>query len=109
MCVRQQAESQCKVECTAAARLALDPHSATHHLRELRRNGQAQARTAVIARRRAVDLCKGFKNEPLLLLRDANAGVSYVEVKRELRTHACFHRRANLHFPSVSKLQGVAH
>src|SRR5262249_59620842 len=77
----RQAESDGKVERAPLPRLALDPHSTSHELDQLQRNGKAQAGAAVFARRRGVDLREGLKEETQLLARNADARILYREME----------------------------
>ena len=55
---------------------------AAHELDEAQRDREAQAGAAVAPRRRAVGLRERLKDCPLLVLRNADAGVADGEVKR---------------------------
>src|SRR5207245_2532631 len=52
---------------------------AAEELRELARDGEAEARAAVLARSRAVGLLERLEDDLLLLGRDADAGVAHLE------------------------------
>ena len=68
---------QRQVEGERAA-LAVDagqPDLAAQQRRQLAADGQAQAGAAVLARGAGIGLLEGLEDEPLLLRRDADAGV----------------------------------
>src|SRR5262249_38563427 len=97
-----------KVERAPLPRLALDPHSPSHELDELQRNGQAQAGAAVFARRRGVDLRKGLKEETQLLARNADARVTYREMEAGRRFVLGFALDTHGHFARAGELDRVA-
>ena len=70
-------------EGAALAQLALDGDFPAHHLNELGRNGQPQSRACAPAGGRVIDLLERLKDQGLLLLGDADAGVR--DRKRKLR------------------------
>ncbi len=69
--------------------LAGQPDPASHHLDQVRRDGQAQSSAPEPARRRRVGLHERAENLPLLLERDADAGIRNGEVQ-----HRFFGRHA---------------
>ena len=64
-----------EVERAAPPGLALDPDPPAHQLDQPGRDRQAQPGAAVLAGRRAVGLVERLEDRPLLLGRDADAGV----------------------------------
>ena len=71
-----RADRQAHCECRTLARLARHSHLATHHARELARDGKAQPRAAEALRGRGIGLGEFFEQLRLLLRRHANAGVA---------------------------------
>ena len=71
-------------EGAAPARLALHVDRAAHQGHQAGGDGQAQASAAVLARGRGVLLLESPEDRLLLVLRDADAGVTHREVKSDL-------------------------
>ena len=61
-----------EVEGTAMPRNTLHPYTAAHKAHQTRTNGQSQACSAELARRRGVGLAEGFKDSRLFVLGYAN-------------------------------------
>ena len=74
-----------KWNVAALARLALDPDPSAHQLDQLRGDRQAQAGAAEAPRGRRVGLRERAEDLPLLVARDADAGVGDREAQRRLR------------------------
>ena len=68
-------------ERRADARRALERQVAAHHAGEAAADREAEARAAVLARGRAVGLAEGLEQPPLLLRRDADAGVAHADAQ----------------------------
>src|SRR6185503_20542147 len=83
-------ERQVEREGAALPRRARDADLAAEQAGELAADRQAEPRAAVLAAGRAVGLLEGFENEPLLVGRDADAGVHHRE--RDGRARAVEHR-----------------
>ena len=76
---RVAAEARREVERGALPRLALQPDLAFQGFDQPGRDRQPQPRAAVAARRRGVGLHELFEDHPLLVRRDADAGVGDLE------------------------------
>src|SRR5437868_5297280 len=70
---------QVQREGAAFRRCADEAYLAAQQARQLAADGQAQARAAVLARRRSVGLLEGFEDDLLLVGRDADASVRHRE------------------------------
>src|SRR5688572_20827589 len=70
-----------QIECerAAVAQLALDAHFATKQTRNFAADRQPETRTAEFAGRRCIRLLERLEDQPLLLLRDADARVPHAE------------------------------
>jgi len=73
------AEDAGEEEGAAAAHFTLDPNTAAHHFYQTRTDGEAEAGAAVFASGGSVGLAEGFKDESLLVLRNADAGILHRE------------------------------
>ena len=73
---RRRLDRQEQREGRAPARLARDDDLAAEKPRDLAADGEAEARAAVLAARRAVGLLEGLEDDALLVLGDADAGVA---------------------------------
>ena len=96
-------------ELAPLPRLARQPDPAAHHLDQMRRDRQPQSGAAVAAGRRRVGLHERPEDLPLLVLRDADAGVGDGEAQRRLHRRSCA-RLATFDddFARVGELDGVA-
>src|SRR6185436_7900075 len=72
---RRDLVGQVEREGAALARRALDADLAAEQPRELAADGEPEPGAAVLPAGSAVGLLKGLEDEPLLLRRDADAGV----------------------------------
>src|SRR5439155_341643 len=68
------------VKCAAGPRFALDPDPATHQLRQMGADRQAQTGSPVVASMRAVGLTEWLKDQLLLVDGNPHAGVDYSEM-----------------------------
>ena len=87
-------EGQVEGKDAALADRAFHAEFAAHPADELRRNGQAEAGAAELAGDGAVRLGEGLEDGPLLLERDADAGVGNGEAQEGLRGFPARVRRA---------------
>ena len=81
---------------------------AAHQPDERRGDGQAEARAAEAARRRAVGLAEGFEDRRLLVGGDADAGVRDDEMQPRLPPSVAVHGDADDHVAALGELDGVA-
>src|SRR5262245_61304104 len=82
----------------------LDPNAPAMHFDNLSRNGKTQARAALGARVRAVDLAE-FLEYPLAFFRwDAGAGIADAQLKVAVGCSSC-----DAHLAGIGKFDGVAY
>src|SRR5688572_19766476 len=91
----------------ALSRLAFETDASAHHLGELHRNGQTEAGSAVLPRRRPIHLRERLEDECLLLGWNADAGVTDRQMELDLAT-LTLARHAHYHFTRLGELDGVA-
>ena len=96
------------MKSAALTGLAFHPDVASHQANQARRDGQAEAGTAVLPRGRTVRLGEGFEDQFLLFGGNSNAGVGHAEVKDCLVGAFGFHRNPHGDFAPGGKLQGIS-
>ena len=103
------AEVRDKGEPAPPPDFAVDPDPSAHQLDELRGNREAETGAAIAARGGGIGLHERAEDLPLLLLRNADAGVGH----REPQPHLVFPRVIDRHFgdhlAALGELDGVAH
>ena len=88
---------QIQRERAAHAGRALQADFAAQQARQFAADGKAQAGAAVLAAGGAVGLLEGFEDDPLLVLRNADAGIG--DRERDHRFHAIEHRSGSRSSP----------
>src|SRR5947209_5897740 len=89
--------------------VAVNPNPAIHHGGQLAGDGQAETRSPVFSRHRAIRLGEGFKYGLLLVGGDANAGVTDAKVKANLVLSARLLLDGHDNFTGFSELDSIAH
>ena len=109
-------ERQVERERAAAARHAREADLTAEQVRKLAADGKTQARAAVLARRAGVGLLERLEDDPLLLGRDADAGIAHGELDHRLRLAqhrvvrapaACRDPDVQPHAAALGELEGV--
>src|SRR5258706_2847536 len=96
------------MEDAALARFTLDPDFATHHLDQLRGNGETESRAAVLARGRTVGLREGVEDDALFVRGNADTRVPYGKVQANIIILPRLQLQADDDLAGVRELDRVA-
>src|SRR5690348_14341706 len=97
-----------EVERAALAGNALHPDSAVHQGDQPPTDGQAQSRAAEPARRRAVGLPERLEDQRLLLSRNADSRVAYLEMQNRFLIRDRLRLRDDFHEALLGELDRVS-
>ena len=109
--MRLTSEPRRKTKRAAAARFAFHPDGATHQIDESGSDREAQTRSAISPRCRAVFLLEGTEDRLLLFARDADSGVADREADQRFIVMCRFAGELypKYDFALRGELDGVAH
>ena len=79
----RQLKSRGEMKRAALARLAFEPDFPAQQFHQARGDGEAEARTAVLARGGTIRLGESLKNQRLFFFRDADSGICNAKVKQD--------------------------
>ena len=97
------------MKSTSLPYYTFDPNLSAHKLDQSSGDGQPQASTAVLARRRAIGLRERLEDSLLLLCRNPNARIGDGEVEADLVLRLRRRLSAHHHLTLLGELDGIPH